>query len=103
MQARIYRPSKSAMSSGLGKSKEWVLEFAPEKPREIDPLMGWTATRDTRTQVKLHFDSEEAALEYAREHGIDAVVVEPHDRKPNIRPGGYGDNFAANRRVVWTH
>ncbi|MFO8126999.1 NADH dehydrogenase ubiquinone Fe-S protein 4, partial [Yoonia sp.] len=47
--------------------------------------------------------TKEAALEYAREHGIDAVVREPKQRKTNIRPGGYGENFATNRRGVWTH
>ena len=42
-------------------------------------------------------------MEYAEEHGIDATVLEPHSRKPNIRPGGYGENFATNRRTTWTH
>ena len=35
--------------------------------------------------------------------GIDVVVAEPHKRKPNIRKGGYGENFATNRRGAWTH
>jgi phospho-2-dehydro-3-deoxyheptonate aldolase len=45
----------------------------------------------------------EAALEYASDHRIDAVVQEPHKRKPNIRPGGYAENFSPNRRQTWTH
>jgi NADH dehydrogenase len=53
--------------------------------------------------VRLRFETKEAALQYAKDNGIDAVVQEPHSRKPNIRPGGYGDNFATNRRQVWTH
>ena len=103
MRARIYQPARNAMSSGLGKTRIWVLEFAPDAPREIDPLMGWTGSPDTQSQVKLSFESKAAALAYAKEHGIDAVVSEPHKRKPNIRPGGYGDNFATNRRETWTH
>lgn len=103
MSARIYKPAKTAMSSGTAKTRRWVLEFPADKPKEIDPLMGWTASSDTQQQVRLRFDTKEAALEYAREHGIDAVVVEPQKRKPNIRPGGYGDNFATDRRTVWTH
>jgi NADH dehydrogenase len=47
--------------------------------------------------------SKEAALEYAKEKGIDAVVVDPNSRKPNVRAGGYGENFATNRRGAWTH
>ncbi len=103
MRARIYKPARTAMSSGTAKTKHWVLEHVAETAREVDPLMGWTSSSDTQAQVKLAFDTKEAALEYAREHGIDAVVQEPKTRKANIRAGGYGENFATNRRGVWTH
>ena len=103
MRARIYQPSKTAMSSGTARTKRWVLEFVPETPREIDPLMGWTSSRDTQAQVRMSFDSREAAEEYAREHGIDALVLQPKKRRANIRPRGYGENFATNRRGAWTH
>jgi hypothetical protein len=103
MRARIYKPARNAMQSGSAKSKRWVLEFAPASRREVDPLMGWTSSNDTQSQVKLRFDSKEAALEYAQENGIEAVVSEPKTRKANIRAGGYGENFATHRRTVWTH
>ena len=103
MRARIYKPARNAMQSGSAKSKRWVLEFAPASRREVDPLMGWTSSNDTQSQIKLRFDSKEAALEYAQENGIEAVVSEPKTRKANIRAGGYGENFATHRRTVWTH
>ncbi len=103
MRARIYKPARNAMTSGTARTRKWVLEYEPRAPREIDPLMGWTSSGDTQTQVRLRFDSKEAALEYAREHGIDAEVIEPHKRKPNIRPRGYGENFVHERRMPWTH
>ena len=103
MRARIYKPAKTAMSSGTAKTRDWVLEFAPSEARDIDPLMGWTSSGDTQSQVKLPFYTKEAALDYAEAHGIDAQGVEPKTRKPNIRPGGYGENFATNRRGAWTH
>lgn len=103
MRARIYKPARNAMQSGSAKSKRWVLEFAPASRREVDPLMGWTSSSDTQSQVKLRFDSKDAALEYAGEHGIEAAVFEPKTRKANIRAGGYGENFATHRRTVWTH
>jgi len=103
MRARIYRPAKTAMSSGTAKTRKWILEFAPASAREVDPLMGWTSSGDTQSQVTLSFDSKEAALEYAEAHGIDAVVQEPKTRKPNLRTMGYGENFATNRRGAWTH
>lgn len=91
------------MSSGTAKTHEWVLEFAPASARSIDPLMGWTSSSDMNSQVRLHFDTAEAAQDYAKDHGIDAVVLKPKSRKPNIRAGGYGENFATNRRGAWTH
>lgn len=103
MRARIFKPAKSAMSSGQAKTREWVLEYAPAEARSIDPLMGWTSSSDMNSQVRLRFDSCEAAQDYAKGHGIEAVVTKPKTRKPNVRPGGYGDNFATNRRGAWTH
>ncbi len=103
MRARIYQPARNAMSSGIGKTRFWILEFVPESPRKLDPLMGWTGSDDTQSQVRMRFGSRDAALEYAQSHGIDAQVFEPHKRRFNIRPGGYGDNFATNRRQTWTH
>ncbi|WP_299402239.1 ETC complex I subunit [uncultured Roseobacter sp.] len=103
MRARIYQPAKTAMQSGTAKTHGWVLEFAPASSREVDPLMGWTSSTDTQSQVRLRFETKEAALEYAREKHIDAQVQDPKKRRPNIRPGGYGENFATGRRGAWTH
>ena len=103
MTARIYRPAKSAMSSGTAKSRDWVLEYSNTTGRDVDPLMGWTSSSDTQTQVRMRFPTKEAALEYASDKGIDAVVTEPKVRKPNIRARGYGENFATDRRGAWTH
>ena len=103
MTARIYRPARNAMQSGTAKTRDWVLEHAPASSREVDPLMGWTSSEDTQAQVRLKFDSKEAALEYARDHGIETTVIDPKRRQPNIRPRGYAENFAVNRRGPWTH
>lgn len=103
MRARIYKPAKSAMSSGTAKTHHWVLEHAAVSARQIDPLMGWTSSSDMNSQLRLRFDSLQAAKDYAKEHGIDAVVVQPKMRKPNIRARGYGENFATDRRGAWTH
>ena len=103
MRARIYQPARNAMQSGTAKTRGWLLEFAPAEAREVDPLMGWTGSGDTQAQVRLRFDSREAAEDYARANGIDYVLAQPHKRKPNIRPRGYGENFATDRKSVWTH
>lgn len=103
MRARIYQPAKTAMQSGTAKAKGWVLEFAPDSARSVDPLMGWTSSDDTQAQVRLRFDSREAAEAYANERGIAYDVSDPKPRKANIRPRGYGENFATDHKGVWTH
>lgn len=103
MRARIYKPAKTAMQSGTAKTKDWVLVFDPAERRSVDPLMGWTSSGDMQSQVRLHFETKEAALDYAASHGIDALVTEPKPRKPVIRQRGYGENFVPHRRGAWTH
>ena len=101
MVARIYKPSKTAMQSGEGRTKEWMLEFAPASPREIEPLMGWTGTRDMRGEVRLAFDTKEEAIAYAEREGIVYQVFEPAPRKM-IRKS-YAENFKYGRIGRWTH
>ena len=103
MRARIYQPARTAMQSGTAKTHQWVLDFAPATTREVDPLMGWTSSDDTQAQVRLRFDSREAAIAYAAEKGIEVDVTDPKPRKPVIRQRGYGENFATDRKGVWTH
>ena len=103
MRARIYQPPRNAMQSGTARSRGWVLEFPPASEREIDPLMGWTSSEDTQSQVRLRFDTREQAEAYAKAHGITAVVLPPQNRGVNVRPRGYGENFATDRRLPWTH
>ena len=76
MTARIYQPARSAMQSGEAKDN-WLLEYEPEKPREIEPLMGWTSSSDMRSQVKLKFDTKEEAIAYAERNGVAYRVEEP--------------------------
>jgi len=91
MTARIFKPAKTAMQSGEGRTKEWVLEFEPAVPRTVEPLMGWTSSADMRMQVRLEFDTKEEAIAYATREGIGYTLSEPKPRKP-IRKS-YADNF----------
>ena len=101
MPARIYKPAKTAMQSGLARTKEWVLEHEATAAREIDPLTGWTGSSDTQTQLKLTFDSKEEAIAYAERNGIAYTLSEPQVRKPTRK--AYADNFKFGRIGAWTH
>ncbi len=101
MTARIYRPSKTATQSGQAKSKHWVLEFPPEFAPQIDPLMGWTGTRDMRRQVRLWFGSQDEAVAYAEKNGIVFLIEEP--KLANRKVLSHSDNFKSTRLGQWTH
>jgi hypothetical protein len=102
MEARIYKPAKSAMQSGRGNTKEWTLEFVnPGAQRRPDPLMGWTSIDDTSGQVRLHFDTREQAIAYAEREGLNFTVDEPRERKRLVK--SYAENFSADRKQPWTH
>lgn len=103
MFARIYMPSRSATQSGQARTQDWVLEYVPERGKFIDPLTGWTGTTDPSDQIQLRFDSREAAVAYAERNGIAYKVHEPTPRRHVLRQNGYGDNFAYDRRIGWTH
>ena len=91
MQARIYRPAKTVMQSGRGRTRSWVLEFDLATPRRPEPLMGWTSSGDTLNQVRLTFDTRDEAEAYAKRKGLKYVVEPVHERR--VRPRNYADNF----------
>lgn len=101
MTARIFRPAPNAMQSGRGKSKDWVLVFEQATAREIEPLMGYTSSADTRQQVRLTFDTLEEAEAYARRNGL-AYWVQPAQESTPKR-SSYSDNFRSDRKTPWTH
>ena len=101
MLARIFRPAKNAMQSGKARTKQWVLEYEPESPRTIDPLMGWTSSRDTMQQVQIWFPTLEEAKAHAERNGWQYTIELPRIR--TVRPKAYADNFAYNRMERWTH
>ena len=101
MLARIYRPAKSAMQSGKTRASSWRLEFEARLASRPDALMGWISSADPSGQVRIHFDSKEAAIAFARANDIPHQVIEPPDAKRQIK--AYSDNFAFRRREPWSH
>ncbi|WP_439528602.1 ETC complex I subunit [Pannonibacter sp.] len=101
MVARIYRPAKTAMQSGKGKTQRWVLEYEPEVARTVEPLMGYTSSSDMKQQVRLYFETVEEAEACASRLGVAYRVEKPKDRI--VRGASYSDNFRFDRSAPWTH
>ena len=89
-KAKIYKPNKSAMQSGLAKTDKWILEFETNNPKS-NPLMGWESSDDTLSEIILEFTSRELALEYAKKNKIAFDIIEPKKRK--IVKKSYAENF----------
>lgn len=100
--ARIYRPAKTAMQSGRGRTRQWVLEFEPSSAKRPDRLMGWIGSRDMQAdEVRLRFPTREEAVAFAEHHGIEYRVHEPAEHA--VKPKSYADNFRPDRIGNWTH
>ncbi len=91
MAARIFRETKNAMQSGKAREGRWILEFESHAARKADPLMGWSGGADTQTQVRLTFDTLEAAQAYATREGVHYHVVPTASRSLKLQ--SYADNF----------
>lgn len=94
-EARIYQPAKNAMQSGRANMRQWILEYAPAESKRADPLMGWIGSGDTRSQIKVKFETLDAATAYAEKHSMIYTVAQPHTRKR--QPKNYAANFAYDR------
>ena len=89
-KAKIYKPTKTAMQSGLGKNDKWIIEYITKNPG-INPLMGWESSTDTLSELKLEFSTKESAIDYAKRNKIIFEIVEPKQRI--ILKKSYSDNF----------
>ena len=101
MTIKIYKPTKSSMQSGLGKTKKWLAEYIIETDKVKDTLMGWNSSTDTKEQIKMFFDTKEQAIEWAKKNNYQYFVEEPKKRKIKIK--SYASNFDTNRKEPWTH
>ncbi len=101
MSARIFKPAKTAMQSGKAKTDGWVLEFEAQSARQVEPLMGYTSSSDTKSQIKLEFKTLEDAKVYAEKNGIAYSVQKPQKAKRRIM--SYAENFSTDRSLPWTH
>ena len=89
-KAKIYKPARTAMQSGMRNTKNWLLEFDTLNT-VINPLMGWETSKDTMSEVKLQFSTKERAINYAKKNNIIYYIVEPKEHK--IIKKSYSDNF----------
>tara|TARA_Y100001970_G_scaffold287448_1_gene412148 strand:+ start:300 stop:605 length:306 start_codon:yes stop_codon:yes gene_type:complete len=101
MTIKIYKPSKTAMQSGSGKTKKWLAEYISDLNNTKDSLMNWNSSNDTNSQIKVFFETKDQAVNWAIKNDFQFYVEEPKVKK--IKPKSYSSNFDINRKESWTH
>jgi hypothetical protein len=91
VQARIYKPTKTTMQSGNANNQEWLLEFIHDGSKKIEPVMGWTSSKDTLQEVKIKFPDKKTAIEFADSNRYTYEIIEPQMKK--FIKQSYADNF----------
>jgi hypothetical protein len=103
--AVIYKPARSAMTSGKARTRDWKLRFEPRSRPLIEPLMGWTGCDDTLSQIELTFPSAAAAVAYARRQGLRYLLQGADDPRhtAGLKREGRQHEFLFARHTVVGH
>ena len=89
------------MQSGRGNTKKWIAEYKSEISTSKDFLMNWISSADTKSQIKVFFNTKEQAISWAKKNNYQFYIEEPKVKK--IKPKSYSSNFDMNRKEPWTH
>ena len=89
--ARIIEADRKPTQSGKAKVGHWTLEYEREQAMRPDPLTGWAGSGDTRTQVRLVFETRDEAIAYATHKGLAYHLI-PAARS-TLKLQTYADNF----------
>ena len=89
------------MQSGHRNTKKWLAEYISDSEQVKDTLMGWNSSLDTKSQIKVFFNTKEQAIKWAKKNNYQYFVEDSKKRK--IKPKSYSSNFDINRKESWTH
>ena len=94
MYARIYKERKSVTQSAPFDGK-WILEFIPNPEGiYVSGTMNWNASTDVKKQIKLKFDTADAAKVYAKNHGVTVIFgAEDSLETKKVLKKSYLENF----------
>lgn len=89
--ARISELDRKTTQSGKANSGRWLLEFERQQAHHPDPLTGWNGSGDTNTQVRINFQTKEAAIAYCDKNALSYNLLPAPPVKLKIQ--AYADNF----------
>lgn len=79
-----------------GMKKHWILDFSEENDQYIEPIMGWTGSFDSDSQIRMEFNSKEDALNFAEKSGYEVQILDilKKNNLRKIKPKTYAENFS---------
>ena len=89
--ARIIEEQRKTTQSGKARAGRWTLEFERPDGQRPDPRTVWAGSGDTKTQVRLVFDTKEQAVDFAERKGLEVHLVPAAPVKLKLQ--AYADNF----------
>jgi len=89
--ARISQLERRATQSGKANAGLWQLEFERQEPLRPDPLTGWNGSSDTNTQIRMNFQSKQAAIDYCDRNELTYHLIPAKPVRLKIQ--AYADNF----------
>ena len=87
----IFKPTKSAMQSGLNNSKKWCLTNKDVNESFISSKYCWNGSSNPEKQIKIFFDDLDSAVNFAKKNNYNFEVL-----KPNLKTlikKSYAENF----------
>ena len=87
----IFKPSKSAMQSGLYKPDKWCLLSSDINEFFKSAKFGWNGSTNPEKKIKLYFETLDEATRFAIKNNYNFQVIEPLKRK--ILKKSYAQNF----------
>lgn len=91
MKYKIFKPSKSAMQSGLNNTKYWCIEPIDKSKKRIYKNFGISFVSNAESQIRLFFDDLKSAVNYAKSINMDYEIKQYKERK--ILKKSYAENF----------
>ncbi|EPQ26235.1 uncharacterized protein PFL1_06170 [Pseudozyma flocculosa PF-1] len=100
---RIFRPAKTANSSGKAGTKVWRVDWdiLQGSARWENPLMGWASSGDYMQGTSLKFRTKEDAVHFCEKQGWDYHIQEP--KVARIPPKSYAANYDYNPKKLRIH
>ncbi len=87
----IFKPPKSAMQSGLNKTKKWCLCNNEINETFMSSKFCWIGSANPEKQIKLYFDNLQSAEDFAKKNKYDYEVQKSNDR--SVIKKSYSENF----------